>query len=319
MADRRDTLARALDTIDAGDGNGWLFLNAALLPGDLLAQAAHEQGFRPDYLTLKRTGRDVSPNVEGGGYVGVALLLTRARKLDEINLARAWNTLAPGAPLVVCGAKTDGVGAIRKLCATRTPIEASLSKNHAVAFTLHREGGDWPLPEVEPGPDGLLRPPGTFSADGPDSGSTLLLEHLDALGPLGRVADLGAGWGHLARAVSQRGSAALHLYEADHAALEAARANVPGATHHWHDVAGEPIAERFDAIVMNPPFHRGRAADPALGQAFIARAREILVSGGRLLMVANRQLPYEATLDHHFRRHERLAQEKGFKVLMATA
>ena len=218
---------------------------------------------------------------------------------------------------MVCGAKTDGIAAIRKLCAARTPIEASLSKNHAVAFTLRREGDDWPVPRTEPGPDGVLRPPGTFSADGPDPGSVLLVEHLDALRTSGRVADLGAGWGHLSLAVSARAPSALHLYEADHVALEAARANVPDATHHWHDVANEPIAEAFDAVVMNPPFHRGRAADPALGQAFIARAREILVPGGRLLMVANRQLPYEATLDKHFRRHERLTQENGFKVILA--
>nr|WP_282097883.1 methyltransferase [Brucella pituitosa] len=34
----------------------------------------------------------------------------------------------------------------------------------------------------------------------------------------------------------------------------------------------------------------------SLGQTFIAAAASRLKTGGRLLMVANRQLPYEATL-----------------------
>ena len=50
-------------------------------------------------------------------------------------------------------------------------------------------------------------------------------------------------------------------------------------------------------MIMNPPFHQGRAAEPDLGAAFIAAAARILKPHGRLMMVANRQLPYEAALD----------------------
>ena len=45
---------------------------------------------------------------------------------------------------------------------------------------------------------------------------------------------------------------------------------------------------------MNPPFHTRPRADPALGQAMIRKAAAALRRGGRLFMVANRQLPYEA-------------------------
>jgi 16S rRNA (guanine1207-N2)-methyltransferase len=57
--------------------------------------------------------------------------------------------------------------------------------------------------------------PGVFSADGPDRGSALLAAALPArLGP--KVADLGAGWGYLSRAVLAReGVKRLDLVEAE--------------------------------------------------------------------------------------------------------
>ena len=51
--------------------------------------------------------------------------------------------------------------------------------------------------------------------------------------------------------------------------------------------------------------------------AFIAAAARILKPGGRLLMVANRQLPYEAELTARFRKWERLHEDGIYKVVMA--
>ncbi len=51
--------------------------------------------------------------------------------------------------------------------------------------------------------------------------------------------------------------------------------------------------------------------------AFIAAAARILKPGGRLLMVANRQLPYEAALTARFRQWERLHEDGFYKVVMA--
>ena len=56
----------------------------------------------------------------------------------------------------------------------------------------------------------------------------------------------------------------------------------------------------MDAVVMNPPFHEGRKADPELGQAFIEAAAGMLGAKGKLYMVANRHLPYEETLERLF-------------------
>src|SRR5690606_17851190 len=108
--------------------------------------------------------------------------------------------------------------------------------------------------------------------------------------------DFGAGWGYLSAGLAGRtkGLAAIDLYEADFESLEAARENLaaiqepPRFGFFWHDIVGEMVGRTYDLIVMNPPFHQGRATEPAIGQAFIRTASSVLKPGGRLLMVANR-------------------------------
>jgi 16S rRNA (guanine1207-N2)-methyltransferase len=86
---------------------------------------------------------------------------------------------------------------------------------------------------------------------------------------------------------------------------------------HWHDVT-RGLPHRYDAIVCNPPFHQGRADLPELGRAFIEAAAEALLPGGRLWLVANRHLPYEATLASRFAKVNRVAMQEGFKVIEAV-
>ena len=71
----------------------------------------------------------------------------------------------------------------------------------------------------------------------------------------------------------------------------------------WIDLLSEPVERRYDAIVMNPPFHRSRAAEPEIGAGMIRAAAKALKPGGRLFMVANRQLPYEPILSAAFSSH----------------
>jgi 16S rRNA (guanine1207-N2)-methyltransferase len=185
-----------------------------------------------------------------------------------------------------------------------------------------RHGEPRPLPE-EPG---FLTVPGVFNWETVDPGSRLLAEHLPA-GLAGRVADLGAGTGFLGRWIlgERPHVTALHLYEADAVALGLARENLAtagrgGATvaFEWHDVTrGLGFAE-FDAVVMNPPFHAGREADPQLGLRFMASGVGALRPGGQLWVVANRFLPYERFLASALPNFRVLVQEKGFKVLTGS-
>ena len=62
--------------------------------------------------------------------------------------------------------------------------------------------------------------------------------------------------------------------EADRAALDCLAKNCPDkrVQAEWQDVARWRAPQKLDAVIMNPPFHIGRAAEPRLGQDFIRAA-----------------------------------------------
>ena len=103
-------------------------------------------------------------------------------------------------------------------------------------------------------------------------------------------------------------------------AVEAARANIsdPRAVFHWADATGFRPDRPLHFIVMNPPFHRGRAADPAIGQGFVRAAAGMLAPSGVLWMVANRHLPYEDVLNAAFGEVAEAGADRAFKVLRAS-
>jgi len=222
--------------------------------------------------------------------------------------------------VVVDGAKTDGVDALLKEVKARCPLLGQVSKAHGKTFWFESPSpfGDWQARPREVA--GFVIPPGTFSADGIDPGSRLLVECLPALS--GLVADLGAGWGYLSDAALGRSKSIqeLHAVEANAIALDAAQANVtdPRARFHWADARSITLPAPCDHVIMNPPFHSGRKAEPDLGQAFIQAAARLLRPGGGLWLVANRHLPYEATLKAHFTQTQDIGGNSRYKVLHAT-
>jgi 16S rRNA (guanine1207-N2)-methyltransferase len=251
----------------------------------------------------------------------VVVVLPRSKALARGLIAAACSISA--GVVIVDGQKTDGVDSILKDCRKRGEVTEVMSKAHGKLFVLRGHAGDfadWALPDApQQVGEGFVTVPGIFSADGVDPASRLLADTLPRT--IGKtVADLGAGWGYLARRVLERAEiTALHLVEDDHAALDCARRNVddPRAQFHWADATAWRPGQPLDAVVMNPPFHTGRAAEPALGQAFIASAAACLAPHGRLWLVANRHLPYEVTLAQHFASHEEIAGDNRFKVLVA--
>lgn len=279
-----------------------------------------EQSFRPDFLRLKRA----TPRIEDGSWPLGLMLLTKHKEENFANIARGWGLLEPGGTLVCAGANDDGAASLEKQVGKIFGLADSLSKFHSRVFWINK--GDAQPPSYWTGLIGLqpvsdsswLSKPGIFSWDRVDGGSALLARHLpDDLA--GQAADFGCGWGYLARQMLQPAVTRLDLIDAEHLALDAARANVtdPRAAFHWLDLAREPAPATYDAIVCNPPFHTGRASTPALGQVVIEAAARALRPGGRLHMVANRGLPYEAMLKARFTAFETVADNNKFRVSRA--
>ena len=282
------------------------------------------QGFWPDHDAFKRAGFDTTV-VLAGPYSAVMVCLPRAKSEARAMIAAAVAAVAPGGLVLIDGQKTDGVDSLLRDCRTRAAVSDPVNKAHGKLFWFTAPDAavfaDWAaLAEPQTIEAGFRTVPGVFSADGIDPGSMALAAALPAkLG--GRVADLGAGWGYLTSEILKRGGVKeVHLVEADHAALEAAKLNItdPRAKFHWGDVPRFHPAQKMETVVMNPPFHTARTADPALGAAFIKAAGAMLVPSGVLWMVANRHLPYERVLAEVFREVEEAGGTGAFKIYRAS-
>ena len=274
--------------------------------------------FRPDWEHFKAAGFDCATAPEGR-YGAAVVFVSRARALCEALLAQAARVT--DGPVIVDGAKTDGIEAMLKACRARATTSPPISKAHGKLFWFAADGAhfdDWAPSGARRIEGGFLTRAGVFSADGIDPGSRLLGEALPARLGL-RVADLGAGWGYLAaEALAARADIEeMHLIEADMTALDCARANVtdPRARFHWQDARGWRPETPLDTVITNPPFHTGRAPDPALGRAFIAAAANVLGPRGQLFLVANRHLPYEADMARAFAEVSELGGDARFKLL----
>jgi 16S rRNA (guanine1207-N2)-methyltransferase len=266
-----------------------------------------------------------------GTWPLVMLLPGKSRDETLALFATAHDLLEPGGRLAAAMPNTAGAGRYEKELARASRTVSSLQKHKCRAFQATLDApwdeallADWrALGSPRRLPDtGFTTTAGIFSADGIDPGSAFLAAHLPAH-LRGRVADLGAGWGYLSHEILHRcpGVERIDLYEADARALACARGNVRPTGHtaagfKWHDVtAGVP--DGYDAVVMNPPFHTGRATDVDLGRAFIRSAVAALKRGGKLLLVANRQLPYEAVLTDAGMAWRNAGENPTYKLLVA--
>ncbi|RYG91575.1 class I SAM-dependent methyltransferase [Loktanella sp. IMCC34160] len=284
-----------------------------LTPADLTVV----HGFRPDMDAWAARGATVTRDMPECDLAIV--VVPRSKSLARAQVAQAASSAAR---VLVDGQKTDGVDSLFKECRKRLGDLPSVTKGHGRLFWFDRTDAfaDWAAPPPALGDHGFHTTAGVFSDGAVDKGSALLAEALTAKLPA-RMADFGAGWGYLSQAVLTRdGVTSLDLIEAEALSLDCARLNVtdPRAGFLWADATRHKPKEPYGGIVMNPPFHTGRAGDPALGRAFIAAAAAALSPNGQLWMVANRHLPYETALRERFRTVDEIGGDRSFKLFHAT-
>ncbi len=277
------------------------------------------QPFKPHHDFFQRAGFD-SVTDSDAPCAAAIICLPRA-KAQARALVHEACTRSDGL-VIVDGNKTDGIDSIYKDARKRVTVLGQMTKAHGRIFWFETDAdsfADWQAPHEQKA-DGYHTAPGVFSADAIDPASRLLVETLPY--KLGRhVVDLGAGWGYLSAKMltSDAKFETLDLVEADYHALACARRNVtdPRAKFHWSDALDWTPSGPVDTVVMNPPFHTGRIADPSLGRGFITTAARILTSSGTLWMVANRHLAYEAAMAELFTDVQEIAGDTRFKVLRA--
>ncbi|MBN8550894.1 MAG: methyltransferase [Deltaproteobacteria bacterium] len=311
-----------------------LFLRAQVCPQLALfsqKQLTCQQTFKPHFDALVLRGLHAVTDFSGA--VDVSLCLgSKQRDENFILFAAGIDALRHGGTFLSCLPKDLGAGRFEKELHKVGGQPLSYVKNHCRVFGITNDGTCKPevleqwrsLARMQTvSGTCLLSRPGVFGWDKIDQGSQLLVSQLPAL--RGSVAALGSGYGFLSQHVLQSSELReLHLFEAEKIALDASRESLlrdpqaPKLHFHWHDVSSGLPEKSFDAIVTNPPFHTGKQVNIALGEKFIQVAARALKKEGALYLVANSSLPYERTLQKHFRVYEQLISQRGFKVLKAV-
>ncbi len=292
-----------------------------------------EQSFKPLADALEQEGFHAMPELQGR-FPLVLVLPGRQKEQVLADIAKAAALAEDGGRVVVSMPNDLGAKRFEEHLASAAGSIGSFSKNKCRVFWAVKNAGwneqtlaQWrEAAEMKRMMGGRFwSRPGLFSWDRIDPGSQLLAERLPAeIG--GAVADLGAGWGFLSDFLLRHRPeiTALDCYEADRQAHECLRRNlglVPVKLRpqiKWHDVTQGLGRASYDWIVMNPPFHETRQADPALGLRFIVSAAQALRPHGQLWLVANKHLPYENLMRESFVNSATIAEAGGFKVMMGA-
>ncbi len=279
--------------------------------------------------------------------VHLALIrLPTDRVSTELMIGEAFRTLAVGGRCFLAGANDEGAKPAARLlaaCFGNVQVEAQRAGHRLLVATKRsaEPAASWvPSPWQDPQHrlrlDGPTDPatgaaltvwsrPGVFSWEHADEATSLLAQCLDVR-PGERVIDLGCGSGALGvLAARHNAGAPVLMLDADSDALRCARwtaesagvLSPQGAVEVCASDVAAAATQRVQVVVTNPPFHVGKATNLQVPQAFIDEAHAMLLPGGRLLLVANRTLPYERLMAERFGTVRTVHDGRRFKVLAA--
>ncbi len=268
--------------------------------------ALTRSGARPTSWRRKAVGeRPAQPWPSDGPFDAATLRLPKGRESLRMVLHAAVSRVLPGGSAWLYGSNDEGARSAKPLLES-VLREVRTVETRAHCRVWHGERGegtgelqsrlaDWEgrfTLELPGGAVELITYPGLFAHGRLDGGSSLLIESLPRRLPGPKVLDFGCGAGVIAVALRQRfPEADLDLVDSDALAVEAARRNLPGVRAALGDAwSALPAGARFDLIVSNPPFHRGKEEDYELIRTLIDGAAQRLRRRGELQVVTQRRL-----------------------------
>ena len=285
------------------------------------------------------------------GYDVVVIRLPRAREEFDMLLHMAAGALVPAGRLLVAGANDEGIkssprfiepvfGPVKTLATGgHGRLLVALRPEHVAGigsgFDAWRSAQPLALPWLPDSAESVAWTsyPGVFAHGRVDEGTAFMSRHLVPLapqagrGPL-RVLDWGAGSGFLAAAVlASVPNTHVTLLDIDGLALDAAARNLEALSapavapdyvqsEGWHNVAPDA---RWDWIVANPPYHRGKSETLDAVAELVHGARFHLAPAGVLQFVVQRRLPVEPLLRRDFEHAAVVADDGAYRIWQVTA
>jgi 16S rRNA (guanine1207-N2)-methyltransferase len=160
--------------------------------------------------------------------------------------------------------------------------------------------------------------PGIFSWQELDDGTRYLLEHT-TFKQGDTVLDVGCGNGVIG-ALAASVAESVVMVDDNFLAVSCAREtialnNLNNVTVHAGNVYSPVDDRQFDLIISNPPFHKKFDVSTNVAHQLINGAKAHLKSGGRMLIVANAFLRYDALMSENLSSVRVIAKNNRFKVI----
>ncbi|MFZ6039263.1 methyltransferase [Vibrio natriegens] len=206
-------------------------------------------------------------------------------------------------------------------------------KKHRLVFS---QANAQPIVEVDPitawSVDGehiqLKNLPNVYSGESLDLGARFMLQHIPQDDSITHIVDLGCGNGVLSVKAGQLNpNARLTCVDESFMALESAKQNLLDNLGEEREVQciANNCLDGFDhdscsLIMCNPPFHQQQAITDHIAWQMFCDSKQVLNKGGRLLVIGNRHLGYDAKLKRLFGANNvnLVASNNKFVILQAT-
>lgn len=274
-------------------------------------------------------------------FVKIIYRVSKERALVHHCINHAFRLLQPEGQLLLLGGKQDGIKTNAKSAATVFGSKVH-SKKHGIHYLVtvrksvaaasestrnYLDSNDYS--NLRPcHSDGMefLSKPGVFGWNKIDRGSALLVEQTRELFADGsaqqvelkNVLDLGCGYGYILLATRDLPFRSRTATDNNAAAVLAATANFTReelTVSVSLDDCGANLAQSFDLILCNPPFHQGFASSRDLTEKFLQQIHRLLTKEGQAILVVNQFIPLEKLASDYFGNIETLCSTESYKVV----
>ena len=278
-----------------------------------------------------RSNQEVRHWPEKNQYDVVTLRLPKSKKELEMFSHLAFSRLNAGGPLWIYGANDEGIKSaeniLRPLADSVTTVAYGskcrvLEAKALQKFNYRGELADWEtLTSIHLA--GKKRDwvsyPGVFAQGCVDKGTQVLIDSLPSIPASTKVLDFGCGSGLVGGEIGLQDKLVLiDFLDIDVLALEAVKKNIPEATIIASDGYRALGDRRYDLIVSNPPYHKGKDWSEDVIKIMIEGGTQHLNLGGKLIFVVQRRLKMEGLLSAHFETVEVLADSDIYRVWCAN-
>lgn len=310
----------------------WVVEEAGKLSPAFIAPYAKRSTVLCNRVDLHQQYQKICPTIlsdfscDGTDFSAVIFYISKERLLSNCVIAASVQWLADKGELILLGQKNEGI----KTYFSKLKPKSALKKHGDLYIGAsfkpavnHKEIEAYRQEHELSSDDGfsMLSKPGIFSWKKVDQGSAFLMaslqaEHTDFKDKT--VLDLGCGNGYLALTAARFGAKKVTASDNNITAINLCRKNL-----ERNSIIGEALIDdcaaslhtRFELILCNPPFHKGKNTVSELTERFVKAAKRLLAESGEAYFVVNAFIPLEKVAAPLFRNIHCIANNRQFKVL----